>query len=146
MELTTTDIANVLTLIGLAASVGALVHRLRHFFKWRRGNDLQAHIASAKSEQQKDRHAAHHMFGSRRATFIGGCLNFVVLFLMMLSLTHPWLKFALFGYLVIGYFMSKEFALRAQQAGYGRLGLGGRIWYRLFYSSIWPLIRFSYKG
>lgn len=144
MELTTI-IANILGAVGISAAACALGHQLRHLFKWRRGIDLQTHIKRVKSEQRKDKYAQHHMFGSRRTTLIARCVNYMVVLLMMLSLTFPWMKLALFGYLVIGYFMSKEFALKAQQMGHERLGLKDRIWYRLFYSSIWPLIRFSYR-
>ena len=143
MEITTTDINTVLALSGVAVTIGSFAHRFRHIFKWRRSEGLKANIARLVSEQAEDRHAAGRMFGSRRATRIAICVNLLLALLMMVALTHRPLRLGLFAYLVMGYFVSKEFAYKAQQPGHDRLSCAARLCYRLFYAAIWPLIKFS---
>ncbi len=80
------------------------------------------------------------MFGSRRATVIASCVNSFIVAAMLMSLVYTPLKLTLFAHLVIGYFITKKIAADSKQPGHERLGLGHKIWYQLFYASIWPII------
>jgi 4-hydroxybenzoate polyprenyltransferase len=129
----------------VVVTVGALIYRGRHFLSWRRSDNLQAHIKHALSERAKDREAASQMFGAPTVTRIASAVNVLVVLLMIIGLDNRPLRLWLFAHLVIGYFMSREFAFMAQQPGYRRLSFVRKLWYRLFYSAIWPVITFTHR-
>lgn len=127
--------------LGLVCFTAAsyVVYRLRYFLRQRpSAGNWRAFVLQAKHDEQLDTAAFVHMFGEANATPHRVTLVLLLGWCWCLA-KYPALLVPSVLYLVAGAALTRKTAQAARRSDYARLGLYGRLWFRLFYAWTWPL-------
>jgi len=117
---------------------GVIVYRFRHYLRPRNeGETMGEFVARTREEKRLDRIAKNEMLGRWTIT-----LNAASMVLLMaavwLSKYETMVIYAVMGYLLIGFYVTKEAARAARRPDYVRLGLLDRFTYRMLFAWAWP--------
>jgi hypothetical protein len=125
----------------LATMIGAaiILVKFRHFLDWKPGEDWKSFLQRAAVEKNKNKEAQQTMFGSLGATIRANLVVLAFTLAFAYSSSVPALMLAIAVYLAIGFFVSRKTANSAKTAGYARLSIADRLWFRLYFAWTWPL-------
>lgn len=125
--------------ISAAAVAAIFMAKYKHFFEWKKNDDLKKYVKTAMTEHEKDNHASRMMFGSVAATRKANIILIILMIIILASFAFPNFRTLLFLYLSIGFFVSRRRATDTKTEDYNRLLFQDKFKYYLYFSCVWPL-------
>ncbi|MDB0516276.1 hypothetical protein LBW60_23445 [Ralstonia solanacearum] len=132
------DIYQIAVAVVCFTIAGLIVHHFRHLLHPRKkGESLREFVTRTHEEKQLDKQAKHSMLG--RWTLPLNLMNVTLLLLTVwLSKFEVTFVFLVFGYLAIGFILTRGQARAARRPDYHRLGMVDRLYYRMSFAWAWP--------